>query len=125
MEKFWCPISHFWVSHWLIKSFIRSHAVQANAIETQVQWHDAWQEYVRGNVVSASAAALIKTFLLHTMAASVPTGHRENDSDGEESEVDPDIPPLTLPSQSLSKLILPELQIPDVDPREEDASNTS
>ena len=35
-----------------------------------VDWHASWEAYVRGNVVSSSAADLIRSFLLKTIAAS-------------------------------------------------------
>ena len=45
-----------------------------------VSWTKAWDEYVRGNVVSHTAAKLIERFLLNTMASS---GKAADDSQSE------------------------------------------
>ena len=45
-----------------------------------LSWTKAWDEYVRGNVVSHTAAKLIERFLLNTMASS---GKAADDSQSE------------------------------------------
>ena len=84
--------------------------VHEPTMETQVQWHEAWQEYIRGHIVSLSAADLIKSFLLHTLAASGSTNDHDNHSDREESEGEPGITLLELPHNTLQELIMLQLQ---------------
>ena len=84
--------------------------VHEPTMETQVQWHEAWQEYIRGHIVSLSAADLIKSFLLPTLAASGSTNDHDNHSDREESEDDLEITPLELPRNKLQELTMPQLQ---------------
>ena len=48
-----------------------------------IHWHNAWTEYVRGHVVSVTAAALIQSFLLKTLAASGGS----NDADAQSEKV--------------------------------------
>ena len=69
-------------------------------------WAAAWEEYVRGHVVSKTAADLIQSFLLKTMAV----GGKSNDSDESEAdqpEDDPDVPALRLSRSALLDLIAP------------------
>ena len=80
------------------------------SLARQVQWHAAWSQYVRGRVVSTSAAELIKSFLLQTMAGSGSAEEAGAGSDGHESEDDPEVPPLTLASEKLQGLICPKIQ---------------
>ena len=64
----------------------------------------AWDEYVRGNVHSATQAKLIERFLLNTMAA---TGKEGDDSEGEAdaSESEVDLPPMKLTGMKFQELI--------------------
>ena len=57
----------------------------------EISWPHAWGEYVRGNVVSDAAAALIKSFLLKTLVGS---GDQQNaeDSEADRSENEQDVP---------------------------------
>ena len=81
---------------------------QPPGVLDHINWHAAWSEYVRGNVVSQAASGLIKSFLLHTLAASGAVhGDHESGSDGHESEPDPDVPPLHLREDHLQQLIIP------------------
>ena len=41
-----------------------------NDVFNEIVWPHSWDEYVRGNVVSDSSAALITSFLLKTMVGS-------------------------------------------------------
>ena len=45
-------------------------SAQRVSVLQRVDWHRTWEEYVRGNVVSETAASLIESFLLKTIAAS-------------------------------------------------------
>ena len=75
---------------------------------TTIKWATAWDEYVRGKIVSKSARKIIQSFLLKTLAAS---GH-ENDEDESEAEhayEDPEIPALHLSATALEKFLNPEL----------------
>ena len=89
-----------------IKMDATSQTVQASStgVADHLDWHAAWAEYVRGHVVSQAASDLIKSFLLHTLAAS-GTLHGDNGSgsEGPESEQDPD-------SVSYTHLTLPTKQ---------------
>ena len=80
------------------------------SLATQVQWHTAWSQYVGGCVVSKSAAQLIQSFLIQTMAGTSSTQETGAGSDGQESEDDPEVPPLTLASDKLQGLICPKNQ---------------
>ena len=46
-------------------------------LEMCTQWDKSWDEYVRGNVVSESAAKLIRSLMLKTIAA---TGMPQDDN---------------------------------------------
>ena len=74
----------------------------------EISWPHAWDEYVRGNVVSASSAALITSFLLKTMVGSGEKPDAE-ESDADESGDDKDFPPLQLPAPQLQKLLKPAM----------------
>ena len=66
---------------------------QPPGVVEHINWHAAWSEYVRGNVVSQAASSLIKSFLLHTLAATGAVhGDHESGSEGQEAEPDPDLP---------------------------------
>ena len=69
-------------------------------------WHEAWFAYVRGNIVSVSAAKLIQSFLLKTLAGTDATA-QEDDSDKEESDTNADIPALSVKTDSFRSLLLP------------------
>ena len=73
-----------------------------------MDWHVVWSGYVRGNVVSQVASDLIKSFLLHTFVAiGVAHGDNGSGSEGQESELDPDLPALHLREDKLQQLIIP------------------
>ena len=76
------------------------------SVISQINWAAAWDEYVRGNVVSEASANLITSFLLKTIAASGKVVG-DNESEADESEPDGDIAPLRLPSWKLQELIKP------------------
>ena len=83
-------------------------SIQPPSVLEHINWHAAWSEHLRGNVVSQAASGLIKSFLLHTLAASGAVhGDHESGSDGHESEPDPDVPPLHLREDHLQQLITP------------------
>ena len=76
------------------------------SIASLIAWAAAWDEYVRGHVVSKTAADLIQSFLLKTMAV----GGKSNDSDESEAdqpEDDPDVPALRLSQSALHELVAP------------------
>ena len=81
----------------------------SSSVAQAVRWHASWTHYVRGNIVSESAAQLNKTVLLQTMAASGAADDGREDSDGQESQDDPEAPPLTLASDKLQEIILPSV----------------
>ena len=70
----------------------------------KVSWKNAWDEYVRGNVVSDAAARLIQSFLLNTMASS---GKAADDvqSDADATEDEAELPPLKLPCRKFQELL--------------------
>ena len=72
-----------------------------------VDWGASWEAYVRGNVVSTSAAGLIRSFLLKTIAASGAKLDDDDSSDDEAPYEDPDIPKLKLNARSLSSILNP------------------
>ena len=72
-----------------------------------VDWGASWEAYVRGNVVSTSAADLIRSFLLKTIAASGAKLDDDDSSDDEAPYEDPDIPVLKLNARSLSSILNP------------------
>ena len=77
-------------------------------VSSFVNWAFAWDEYVRGNIVSRSSASLLNFFLLKTIAAS----GKNIDSDESEADVvddDPDLPPLRLPRAKLQEILTPAL----------------
>ena len=51
-----------------------------------MHWHKAWNEYVRGHFVSSTAAALIQSFLLKTLAATGVTNVADAESEADKSE---------------------------------------
>ena len=62
-------------------------------LQDKIDWGSAWSEYVRGNVVSESAARLIKSFLLNTMAASGGAAD-EAESEADATEDESELPPM-------------------------------
>jgi hypothetical protein len=78
-------------------------------VGNNIHWHDSWNEYIRGNIVSKTAAQLIQSFLLKTLAATDAVD--EDNSDKQESDKDDDIAPLTINSASFRKLLLPSAEI--------------
>ena len=69
----------------------------------KVFWRNAWNEYVRGNVVSEAAAKLITRFMLNTMTCSK---QRDDDSDshGDAADDEGAVPPLKLSGQKFQEL---------------------
>ena len=76
------------------------------SMSDKVNWQNAWDEYVRGNVVSITAAQLIRSFLLNTMTSS---GKADDDaqSDADAAEDESELPPLKLPCQRFRELLRP------------------
>ena len=79
-----------------------------NEVFSEISWPHAWDEYVRGNVVSDSSASLIKSILLKTMVGSGDKPNAE-ESEADESEDDKDFPPLQLPAPQLQELLKPAM----------------
>ena len=69
----------------------------------KIQWMNTWPEYVRGHIVSKSAAQLIQSFLLNTFTSSSTNDNSESEADA--SEDDPDVPPLKLSLQKFDHLL--------------------
>ena len=78
------------------------HAAHGSADLTS--WKTAWDEYVRGNVVSDAAAKLIRTFLLNTMAATGPDAD-DDASEADASDDDTELPPLKLSGERFCALL--------------------
>ena len=86
----------------------KSQSPLLEPVSSFVNWALAWDEYVRGNIVSRSSASLLKSFLLKTIAAS----GKNIDSDESEADVvddDPDLPPLRLTRAKLHEILTPAL----------------
>ena len=79
-----------------------------NSQRISINAHQAWEEYVRGGIVSQAAAKLIQSFLLKTLAASGGGDADKEDSDADASDDDPDLPRLKLPAQALGGLLEPQ-----------------
>ena len=73
-----------------------------------IKWATAWDEYVRGKIVSKYARKIIQSFLLKTLAAS-GHDHDEDESEAEHAYEDPEIPALHLSASALEKFLNPEL----------------
>ena len=73
----------------------------------QMDWAYAWDDYIRGCVVSRSAAVLIQSFLLKTMAASGQGGDSESDADESDGDNNCEVPRLQLPASKLQELLAP------------------
>jgi hypothetical protein len=80
---------------------------QTHSVQEHVQWHTTWNAYVRGHVVSHTAAQLIQSFLLKTLAVS--GGHENNDehSEADKSDEDTDVLPLRLSRAGLKEVLAP------------------
>ena len=71
---------------------------------TPMNWQQAWDEYIRGNVVSKHAARLIQTFLVMTFAGSDNTPSADDDA-VDDSDVEGDIPALTFSKEDARALL--------------------
>ena len=60
-----------------------SKELPTHSAQEHAQWHATWNAYVRGHVVSYTAAELIQSFLLKTLAAS---GGQQNDDANSEAD---------------------------------------
>ena len=79
----------------------------------QVDWPRAWDEYVRGRVVSQTAADLIKSFLLKTMTVSAKGFESESEADVSDEDNQGDVPRLQMPAVKLRELLSPLCNKPD------------
>ena len=77
---------------------------EATTIGTSTSFKRAWREYVRGNVVSESAAAFIRSFLTKTMARS-RLFEADDGNEPDKSDIDDDVPPFLLSSDRARTLI--------------------
>ena len=73
----------------------------------QINWHNAWCEYVRGNIVSHAAADFIQSFLLKTMATSGSREDADDESEADQSDKEPGCPPLQLPVANFRQVLMP------------------
>ena len=89
----------------------------------QMDWPHAWNEYVRGGVVSQTSAALIQSFLLKTMAASGQGGDSESEADASDGGNNCEVPRLQLPATKLRELLAPPCS--KTDSADETNENTS
>ena len=91
-------------------------------VADKVDWMSTWFEYVRGNIVSNSAARLIQSFLLNTWASS--TAHADNDeSEADASEEETELPPLKLSSEKIGEMLPPSATTTTIN-QEEDNKKT-
>ena len=90
-------------------SVVYSNTSKHSATSEQefVDWHASWEAYVRGNMVSTSAAGLIRSFLLKTIAASASQLDDGDSSDDQGPYDDPDIPLVKLDARKLSSILNP------------------
>ena len=88
-----------------------------------VDWHASWEAYVRGNVVSTSAAGLIRSFLLKTIAASASQLDDGDSSDDQGPYDDPDIPSVKLDARKLSSILNPYSKEEEKEGEEDDDEN--
>ena len=77
------------------------------------QWTKAWDEYIRGEVVSKHCARLIQTFLTNTMAR--PSEETTDERDADASDLDEEVPPLRL-NLSMARSVIKRWQAnpPDI-----------
>ena len=93
-------------------------AGQEQHVKNLVAWEKSWDAYARGNVVTESAALLICSFLLKTIAATGVGLDDHNSSDEEHDQHDLDIPALKLDAPVFAQLSNPYFSR---DGKEEDA----
>ena len=74
------------------------------AMSELMSWKNAWDQYVRGNVVSHSGAKLIQRFLLNTMI-SRNTSDNDEQSEAATSEEESDLRPLKMSSAKFQELL--------------------
>ena len=86
---------------------LQSSAAVENNISKKIHWPSTWDEYVRGHVVSESAAQLIQSFLLKTMAVSGGKADDDAESEADKSDDDVNIPRLHLSPLSLQSILAP------------------
>ena len=86
---------------------LQSSAAVENNVSKQIHWPSAWDEYVRGHVVSETASQLIQSFLLKTMAVSGGKADDDAESEADKSDDDVNIPRLHLSPLSLQSLLAP------------------
>ena len=79
-------------------------SLKNTSVSEHINWHKTWEEYVRGHVVSQTAAKLIRSFLLKTVAAGASPDKADN-SDAEDSVEDPEIAPLKLSMETLRQVL--------------------
>jgi len=84
-----------------------SKGVPTHSAQQHVQWHATWNAYVRGHVVSYTAAELIQSFLLKTLAASGGQQNDDANSEADKSEDDTDLLPLKLSRAGLKQVLAP------------------
>ena len=75
-----------------------------DSILQKVHGWSTWNEHVRGNIVSRSAAKLIQSFLLNTMA-STGKAIDDDESEADATEDEPEIPPLQLQTDKFQQLL--------------------
>ena len=91
-------------------------------VEMCTQWDKSWDEYVRGNVVSGSAAKLIRSLMLKTIAAAgMPQDDNSSNDEGLDND-DADIPTLRLDAAGLARILNPYTEVTK---SEDDDSNAS
>ena len=71
------PLQAFYASYF--QEINAQPEVLATTLQESMDWSVAWSTYVRGNVVSESAAQLIRNFLLNTMFSGSPSGEDGDD----------------------------------------------
>ena len=69
------------------------------------QWVAAWDEYIRGNVISQTSAQYIKLVLVNTMARAEHDDEEEDDEDADPSDMDEEIPRLRLDAASARNIL--------------------
>ena len=86
-------------------SFGEATSEASNPVKDSMEWAVAWSEYVRGNVVSETAAELIRNFLLNTMFSG---SERVEDADDERIPTlySNDVPRLQLSTETFQKDLL-------------------
>ena len=72
-----------------------------SSIAGALNFHCAWEEYIRGNVVSQNSVRLIKSFLMNTIAATHYEDDIEAQSEADRSDAVNDAPSLKLTVHAL------------------------